>query len=309
MEKNKPVILYGAGYRGSVNFVALAAENVHVEAFCDRDAGQIPQYYGCEVYTAEEAIKKYPSLPYLVCIDNETARNEVAARLKAAGMEVYTSFDEFYQGLNDVNKATVRCGRGASFQVVPALLEGKKNAVAYSFGVGFDYSFELELVEKYGLKVYAFDPSPGVKEEMTHQVLPERLEYYAYGLSDVDAVKTFYQPSSGTDYSEYFASWTSAEKTEMQVYRLATLMEKLGHKHLDLLKMDVEGSEYLALPDILNSGVTFDQLCIETHARIFPDSVEKIRWIKTLLNEHGYLLVSNKRQEQTYIHESVLDMC
>ncbi len=52
-------------------------------------------------------------------------------------------------------------------------------------------------------------------------------------------------------------------------------MKKLGHKQIDLLKMDIEGSEFMALPDILNSKIIFDQLCIETHPRIFPDSVEK----------------------------------
>ena len=70
--------------------------------------------------------------------------------------------------------------------------------------------------------------------------------------------------------------------------------------------MDVEGSEFLALPEILGSGVRFDQLCLETHARMFPDSVDKIRGIKKLLNENGYLMICNGATEQTYIHESLI---
>ena len=305
---NKPVIIYGAGFRGGRNFVALAEENVHVEAFCDRDAENIPLYYGCNVLTREEAVKKYPSLPFLLSVDDDQARRQIAEDLRLSGIEVYESFEEFFQGLNDYEVENVYCGQAVGFRVVPSLLVGEGHLVAYSFGVGFDYSFEQELVEKYGMEVYAFDPSPEIVKEMESKKLPKNLKYYAYGLSGEDALKTFYLPSSGKDYSEYFAPWTSSKKIRMQVHRLSTLMKKFGHERLDLLKMDIEGSEFMALPDILESGIEFDQLCIETHPRIFPDSVEKMRGVKKLLNDHGYLLVTNGRQEQTYISKRVVPL-
>ena len=302
---NKSVILCGAGFRGGRNFVALAEENVHVEAFCDRDAENITRYYGCEVLTYENAIETYPSLPYIMSIDQDEARKNVMDSLRKAGMEVYENFASFFQGKRDREVETVFCGNEVGFQIIPSLLQGEKQRVAYSFGIGFNYSFERELAEKYGVEVYAFDPSPEVVEEMKKQMLPKNLHYFPYGLSNEDAEKTFYLPSSGKDYSEYFAPWTSSRNIQMQVYRLETLMKKYGHNHIDLLKMDVEGSEFMALPDILESKIVFDQLCIETHPRIFPDSVEKIRWIKQLLNQHGYLMVSNGRQEQTYIRKEL----
>lgn len=307
MGENKPVIIYGAGFRGGRNFLALAEENVHVEVFCDRDADKIPRYYGCRVLTCEEAVKQYPSLPYIVSIDDEKAHREVSNHLRKLGMEVYESFEEFFQGTKDMEVETVFCGTGVGFQIIPSLIREKENLIAYSFGIGFDFSFELELAQKYKMMVYAFDPSPEVIEDMKTQRLPSNLKYYAYGLSNKDALKTFYLPSSGQDYSEYFAPWTSSKQIQMQVYRLSTLMEKMGHNHLDLLKMDVEGSEFMALPDILQAKIDFDQLCIETHTRIFPDSVEKMREIKQLLNKCGYLLVSNGRQEQTYIKKDLLN--
>ena len=42
MSEKASVIIYGAGFRGGRNFLALAEENIHVEAFCDRDAAKIP---------------------------------------------------------------------------------------------------------------------------------------------------------------------------------------------------------------------------------------------------------------------------
>ena len=263
-------------------------------------------YFGCEVLKWEEAIKSYSSLPFIVAIDNLKIREKVVAELRTEGLEVYACFEEFFQGSNDYEIEHVYCGKAVGFQVVPSLLEGREDFVAYSFGIGFDYSFELELAEKYDMEVYAFDPSPEVVKEMESKELPKKLKYYAYGLSDKDALKTFYLPSSGMDYSEHFAPWTSSTKIQMQVRRLSTLMKQFGHDRLDLLKMDVEGSEFMALPDILESRIEFDQLCIETHTRIFPNSVEKMRGVKQLLNDHGYLLVSNGRQEQTYISKRAL---
>ena len=303
MKRNKPVIIYGAGFRGGRNFLALAEENVHVEVFCDRDADNIPLYFGCEVLTFEEAVKKYPDLPYIVSIDNENACREVVENLKRNGIETYACFEEFFQGLRDTNIETVRCGTKASFQIIPSLLEKKNDLRAYCFGIGFDFSFELELAQRYGMEVYAFDPSPEVIEDMKSRMLPQKLNYYPYGLSNEDALKSFYLPSSGQDYSEFFTPWTESRQIQMQVYKLSSLMKKFGHERLDLLKMDIEGSEFMVLPEIFASGVVFDQLCIETHTRIFPDSVERMRGVKELLNENGYLLVSNGRQEQTYIHK------
>lgn len=307
MKVNRSVIICGAGFRGGRVFQALAEENVHVKAFCDRDAENIPRYYGCSVLNYDAAVKKYPSIPYIVAIDNEPARNAVVNKLRNADIEVYACFEEFYQGLKDVSVEMVFCGRRAGFRIIPSLIKGKKDLTAYSFGIGNDFSFELELAQKYDMKVYAFDPSPEVVENMQKQSLPGNLRYYPYGLSDTDALKTFYRPSSGQDYSEYFAPWTGTEKMQMQVYRLSTLMKMLGHRHLDLLKMDIEGSEFMALPDILKSGTEIDQLCIELHTRIFPNSVEKIREIRNLLNKHGYLLISNGRQEQTYLSKRMVN--
>lgn len=169
---NRPVIIYGAGFRGGRNFIALAEENVHVEAFCDRDAEHIPLYYGCNVLTRDEAIEKYPSLPFLLSVDDEEARRQIAEDLRTLGIEVYESFEEFFQGQNDYEIEHVYCGKAVGFQVVPSLLEGREHLTAYSFGIGFDYSFELELAEKYGMEVYAFDPSPEVVKEMESKKLP-----------------------------------------------------------------------------------------------------------------------------------------
>ena len=74
-------------------------------------------------------------------------------------------------------------------------------------------------------------------------------------------------------------------------------MDMFGLERLDLLKMDIEDSEFLALPNVLESNYVIDQICIETHASIFSNSVEKMRELRQLFSDAGYLLVSNGVEE------------
>lgn len=125
--------------------------------------------------------------------------------------------------------------------------------------------------ETWSNSVCAFDPSPEVVEKMGRDV-HERIKYYPYGIADKNEMKSFYKPRYTDNYSEIFSYWTSeTEKIEFEVYRLDTLMKKYGHTQLDLLKMDVEGTEFSILEDIVTQ-LNINQICIETHARIFENS-------------------------------------
>lgn len=308
LNRNQSVVIYGVNLRGAKNFEMLTEQNVHVEAFCDKVADQVTLFKGCEVFNLEEAVRSHGESPFVISMDDEEEKERVVETLEAHGVEYYRNLPAFLQGEKDVEMDLVSCGEGMPFKLAGEMLQKKAQPVCFSFGVGFDYTFEKELVEKYGAVVYAFDPTPEVIEYMKKSDIPAKLHYFPFGLSDKDGEKEFHCPGSDrayTDYSEYFAAWTSEKTIKVEMYRLKTLMDRYGYDHLDILKMDVEGSEFLALPEILESGVKFDQLCLETHARMFPDSVDKIRGIKKLLNTNGYLMISNGATEQTYIHESM----
>jgi hypothetical protein len=61
-------------------------------------------------------------------------------------------------------------------------------------------------------------------------------------------------------------------------------MQSLGHTRLDVLKLDIEGSEFEAIPDILASGVEIGQLLVEIHyhfhSRSFLAGIDLVRQIK-----------------------------
>lgn len=44
------------------------------------------------------------------------------------------------------------------WSICPDLLDSK--SIVYSLGIGEDISFDLELIERFGTSIYAFDPTP-----------------------------------------------------------------------------------------------------------------------------------------------------
>lgn len=151
------------------------------------------------------------------------------------------------------------------YAVCPTPLDA--NSVVYSFGVGCDVSFDLGLIELRGVTVHAFDPTPRSIEWVSSQALPERFKFHGWGIADFDGSATFHPPKDPTHVSHTVLAGKAAPggSFEVPVFRLKTIMDRLGHDHLDVLKMDVEGAEYAALNDILTSGIPISQLLIEFH--------------------------------------------
>lgn len=46
---------------------------------------------------------------------------------------------------------------------------------------------------------------------------------------------------------------------------LKDIMATLGHRHIEILKIDIEGGEFEAVKDLVNSAVTVCQIMIEMH--------------------------------------------
>jgi hypothetical protein len=78
--------------------------------------------------------------------------------------------------------------------------------------------------------------------------------------------------------------------TSLEVKKLASICTKLGHKCIDVLKMDIEGSEHIVIPDILRSNITVCHILIELLHHIMNVRVEKTVETIKKLNRHGYLI-------------------
>ena len=164
----------------------------------------------------------------------------------------------------DLHKETLG-NSGANWCIAPDLLN--EASVVYSFGVGHDVSFDLELIAKFGLTVHAFDPSPRCLEWVKQQSLPSRFVLHEVGIGKIDGVQLFQAPAmaSSVSFSMMRDGHFKTQGIELPLSRLSTIMESLNHDHVDLLKLDIEGSEYEVIEDLLLSKLKVKQLLVEFH--------------------------------------------
>jgi FkbM family methyltransferase len=179
-----------------------------------------------------------------------------------------------------------------------------KQSVLYSFGVGQDVSFDLAMIRNFGLNVYAFDPTPKSFAWLETQSLPPEFHHFPFGLSDHDGVLDFFQ-LPGQDmvsYTELNPGRYSdiVAPTQLKVKRLATICAEFSHGLIDVLKMDIEGSEYNVIPDLLNSNIAIHQILIEFHHHFQNVRVKNTIDAIKILNRHGYRIFSVSESGNEY---------
>lgn len=199
----------------------------------------------------------------------------------------------------------VHGAEGAAWCIHPGGLE--PGSVVYSFGIGKDVSFDLALIERFGLRVHAFDPTPASLDWLRGEALPPGFVVHEYGLAARDGTATFYPPERADHVSHTLlaGTYTAGERdaVAVPVRRLAGIMAELGHARVDLLKMDIEGAEYAVLEDILAAELPIGQLLVEYHHRFPGVGLDATRESVALLRRHGYRLfhVSPSGEEYSFL--------
>lgn len=202
----------------------------------------------------------------------------------------------------------VRCERqwlgseGARWCIWPGGLN--RESVVYSFGIGDDISFDLELIRSFGVTVHAFDPTPRASEWVTAQDVPPQFVVHAVGLAAFDGVARFSPPEDPSHVSYSMVSGITEGFAEGKVRRLSTIARNLGHDEIDLLKMDIEGGEYEALAEIVAGTVPIRQLLVEFHHRKPKIGFARTRDTIAKLNKCGFRVfdVAPSGEEYSFVN-------
>jgi FkbM family methyltransferase len=174
--------------------------------------------------------------------------------------------------------------------LLPQSLLGSES-VCYLAGTGEDISFDLGVIARFGCNVYAMDPVPRAAEHVAVAAAHEpRFHFMPVALWSEDTTLTFHAPresgyvsQSAVNLHDTTPDFTAPARS------IASLMQELGHDHIDLLKVSAEGSEYEILDHVAKSGADVRVLCVE-YAQ--PAAAERAQASVKMLRQAGYVLVA-----------------
>ena len=181
-----------------------------------------------------------------------------------------------------------------------------KNAVIYSFGIGQDISFDLTAIAKHDCQVFGFDPTPKSIAWVKAQKFPINFTFEGIGVGKENEKSILNLPKnedavSGSLYVHEFVDQLNYVEVELQTFQY--IANRLGHKTIDVLKMDIEGAEYDTIDNIINSNIAITQILLEIHERFFEDGKQKTELLLKKLKDKGYKLfaISDSYQELSFI--------
>jgi len=177
-----------------------------------------------------------------------------------------------------------------------------ERSVCYSGGVGEDTTFDEELIERTGCSVEAFDPTPrAVAHAATVVARHPRFHFMPVGLWSEDTCVDFFAPANPAHVSHSITNLQGTTETmRVEVRRLSSVMKELGHDHLDVLKLDIEGAEHVVIESMLADEIHPAVLCVEFDQ---PVKVKALRATLASLNAAGYTLAATDDWNYTFARD------
>lgn len=124
--------------------------------------------------------------------------------------------------------------------------------LCYGVGAGGDVSFDLELIERYGLTVRVFDAVAEFVDQAIEQAAGDpRLSAHQAVVAPRDGpvrMQRSHDPRSRSVSSA--GLYESDSFIELPGRTIESLMAELGDERVELLKLDIEGAEYEVLPTL-----------------------------------------------------------
>jgi len=217
-----------------------------------------------------------------------------------------------------------------------------EDSIVYCVGAGEDISHDVMVSHKTGCKVFIIDPTPRAVQHvkyikdifngkakpiensrfgggdknylnflLANKVETSKMVFLEYAVGKKNGEEKFYIPTNTNYVSHSLVKGMKSNKfINVQVRTLKCIMDENGHEKIDLLKMDIEGSECDVIDTILDENIRPKYMAIEFdlgwHGEKIKDRkrcLDAIDKIKSL----GYSILHDNRPEITFIRNDILD--
>ena len=145
------------------------------------------------------------------------------------------------------------------------------------------------VVEQSGARIYAFEPNPAVLPRLKDRMARHpSVSVFEFGLGDRDLTieMTLQGPGSSFFPENYFAKKRNVDTTTASIRDIVQVFQELDVTHIDLLALNIEGSEYEVLPRLIETGWMdrIDVVLIQFHEWL-PSSHRRRRAIQRSLKK------------------------
>ena len=188
-----------------------------------------------------------------------------------------------------------------------------ESSLVYSCGVGWDTDFEDALHAKFGCSSFLFDPTPASIDYIAkNHSSTDYIKFEPVGVWDNDEEISFFSPRRGGSATATLMSENSHEFTNSAAcYKISSLMKNHDHKHLHMLKMDIEGAAPRALKRCFTDNILPDYVVVEfeydlKNRTTAEKSVQEVNEVIQQAKDLGYKVIRIPRGDSSYICLEVL---
>ena len=219
----------------------------------------------------------------------------------------------------------------------PENLQGlDSSSIIYCFGAGEDISHDILIGNQLKSKVYIFDPTPRSISHVNHvknvldgkqtpsysnkiaggepfnywklilenSISSDNIIFKEYAIGVNEGVHKFYLPSNEDYVSCSLEKGMKGTKfINVNVRTLKTIMKELNHSKIDLLKMDIEGTECDVIENMINEKIFPRYLAVEFDLAFNGENIkdiERCNFIIEKLIQNNYELIHRNNSDFTF---------
>lgn len=158
-----------------------------------------------------------------------------------------------------------------------------QDSIVFDLG-GYEGRFANKIYQKYGSNIYIFEPMKKYYDILTNNFSQnEKVKIFDFGCSDKnETIKIYHSDDASSVYK------VTGSYEEIKVRKLSDFIEENNIQKVDLLKINIEGSEFEVLNDLIENDLlsVFENIQVQFH--IFVEgAVEKRESIRNhLMRNH-----------------------